>query len=332
MSNGARPFFPWVGGKEKLAPCVYQVLPPRFSQYTEPFGGSGAVLLGLPPDSGRLDIYNDLDADLANLFLCVKERPNALIRELRFLPIHSRAVFLLYKDFLAHEEIHWEVHQKNLREELSVLEDRTCFTEEQAEELRPILRNRLELYDVERAAAFYRNIRGSFSGTVSSFGAKPPRLYNFLHLIWDASKRLEDVVIENKDALPLIRERDRPDGVLYCDPPYFQAEQQYRVSMHGDLQHFHVQLWKALSQCVSFVVLSYNDCPFIRKLYQDFYILAFRRSNPLAKRQGAEYGELILTNYDPRPYLARQLTLFETQAGEQGMELVHIPNAPLKTL
>ena len=330
MGNAARPYFPWVGGKEKLAPYVRRVLPPDFAQFTEPFGGSGAVLLSLPPMPGRLDIYNDLDADLANLMLCVKERPNALIRELNFLPIHSRAIFLLYKDLLAHEDLHWEGYEAHLREELAVLEDRTCFTEEQAEELRPILKNRLELYDVERAAAFYRNIRGSFSGTLSSFGVKPPRLHHFLHLIWEASKRLEDVVIENKDALQLIRERDRPDGVFYCDPPYFQAEQQYRVSRHVDQQHFHIQLWKTLMGCVSFVVVSYNDCPFIRKLYQDFFLLAFRRSNPLSKKQGSEYGELIITNYDPRPYLSRQLTLFDAQADDHGMELIHIPPSPLK--
>lgn len=305
MADTARPFFPWVGGKEKLAPYVYQVLPPAFSLYTEPFGGSGAVLLGLPPVPGRLDIYNDLDADLANLFLCVRERPNALVRELKFLPIHSRAIFQLYKDFLAHEEIHWETHRKNILEELAVLEDRACFTEEQAEELRPILRERLELYDVQRAAIFFRNIRSSFSGTVSSFGVKAPRLYNFLHLLYDASKRLQDVVVENKDAVQLIRERDRPDGLFYCDPPYVEAEQQYRVSMHADLQHFHIQLWKTLRDCAGFVVVSYNDCSFIRKLYQDFFILAFRRATPLAKRQGAEYEELLITNYDPRPYLAR---------------------------
>ena len=330
MGNTARPCFPWVGGKEKLAPYVRRVLPPDFTQFTEPFGGSGAVLLSLPPSPGRLDIYNDLDADLANLMLCVKARPNALVRELRFLPIHSRAIFLLYKDLLAHEELHWETYEANLREELAVLEDRTCFTGEQAKELRPILEDRLGLYDVERAAAFYRNIRGSFSGTLSSFGVKPPRLYNFLHLIWQASKRLEDVVIEHKDAVQLIRERDRPDGVFYCDPPYFQAEQQYRVSRHGDCRHFHIRLWKALTGCVSYVVVSYNDCPFIRKLYQDFFILAFRRSNPLAQKQGAEYRELLITNYDPRPYLSRQLNLFETQTGDCGMELVHIPQSPLK--
>ena len=44
MSNIARPFIPWVGGKEKLVPYVRQVFPDNVSQYLEPFGGGGAVL------------------------------------------------------------------------------------------------------------------------------------------------------------------------------------------------------------------------------------------------------------------------------------------------
>ena len=46
--------------------------------------------------------------------------------------------------------------------------------------------------------------------------------------------------------------------------------------------------------------------------------------------EGAEYGELLLTNYDPRPFLRRQVSLFDSPAGDSGMELVHIPRRPLR--
>ena len=91
VADIARPVIPWVGGNEKLAPYITQVFPPNMKQYLEPFGGSAAVLLSMPPRPGRLDIYNDLNVELSILHLCVKERCNALLRELRFLPIHSRA-------------------------------------------------------------------------------------------------------------------------------------------------------------------------------------------------------------------------------------------------
>ena len=92
----AKPPFPWIGSKEKIAPYILQLFPPKLTQYVEPFGGSGAVLLALPPDPNRLDIYNDLDAELVNLFSCIKECSNVLLRELKFLPIHGRKLFEYY--------------------------------------------------------------------------------------------------------------------------------------------------------------------------------------------------------------------------------------------
>ena len=43
----AKPPFPWIGSKEKIAPYILQLFPPKLTQYVEPFGGSGAVLLAL---------------------------------------------------------------------------------------------------------------------------------------------------------------------------------------------------------------------------------------------------------------------------------------------
>ena len=164
----AKPPFPWIGGKEKIAPYILQTFPPKLAQYVEPFGGSGAVLLALPQDPSRLDIYNDLDAELVNLFSCIKECSNVLLRELKFLPIHGRKLFEYYRDFVAHKEVYFQ----NVQAEIACLGDRSCFTEEQAGELLPIFQERLALFDVKRAAAYYLAIRGSFSATVTSFGVK----------------------------------------------------------------------------------------------------------------------------------------------------------------
>jgi DNA adenine methylase len=37
-----------------------------------------------------MEVYNDYNSNLTNLFFCVKERPLALITELGFLPLNSR--------------------------------------------------------------------------------------------------------------------------------------------------------------------------------------------------------------------------------------------------
>ena len=324
----AKPMFPWVGGKEKLIPYVKQILPTDMKIYVEPFGGSGAMLLALPPDLGRLDIYNDLDSELSNFFLCVRERPLALMRELDFCFLHSRVIFDALKNFLEQKES----YQQFAEEELECLNDRSMFTEEQARNLWPILQERKKLFDVKRAAAFYYSVRGSFSGTRSSFGVKSCDPGRFLHLISLASKRLKDVVVENKPANRLIYERDGPDTCFYLDPPYWSTEKAYLVVNKKSRQyHFHVRLWQMVQKCVGRVILSYNDCEEIRKLYHDnFYILAFQRGNPLAKQKDAEFGELLITNYDPRPYMQGQVTLFDAAEDKYDMELVNIPKHPIK--
>ena len=292
MAGIARPFIPWIGSKKKLIPYIWQVFPPSPKLYLEPFGGGGALLLGMQPKISRMDIYNDFNCDLVNLFLCARECTIQLVQELKFIPFHSRAEFDLLKEFMKHKDL---LQQRIADERNAVME---CFDGEEREELLEILRERSCLFDVQRAAAYYKVCRGSFSGTTTSFGVKPNNLTNFLYLFDDASKRLQDVVIENKDCLDIIRERDGPDSLIYCDPPYFDAESLYAVDFPKEK---HEELHHILSQCKGYIVVSYNDCPFIRSLYGDFYILAFRRNNPLSQKPGATYGELIITNYDPRP-------------------------------
>ena len=177
MAGIARPFIPWIGSKEKLIPYIWQVFPPRPKLYLEPFGGGGALLLGMQPKISRMDIYNDFNCDLVNLFLCARECTIQLVQELKFLPLHSRAEFDLLKEFMKHKEL---LQQRIVDERNAVME---CFTGEEREELLQILRERSRLFDVQRAAAYYKVCRGSFSGTTSSFGVRPNNLTNFLYLL-----------------------------------------------------------------------------------------------------------------------------------------------------
>ncbi len=266
MAGIARPFIPWIGSKEKLIPYIWQGFPSNPKLYLEPFGGGGALLLGIQPKISRMDIYNDFNCDLVNLFLCARECTVQLVRELKFIPFHSRAEFDLLKEFMKHKEL---LQQRIADERNAVME---CFSGEEREELLEILRERSCLFDVQRAAAYYKVCRGSFSGTTTSFGVKPNNLTNFLYLFDDASKRLQDVIIENKDCLDIIRERDGPDSLIYCDPPYFDAESLYAVDFPKEK---HEELHYILSQCKGYIVVSYNDCPFIRSLYGDFLFLRF---------------------------------------------------------
>ena len=56
MAGITRPFIPWIGSKEKLIPYIWQVFPPRPKLYLEPFGGGGALLLGIQPKISRMGL------------------------------------------------------------------------------------------------------------------------------------------------------------------------------------------------------------------------------------------------------------------------------------
>lgn len=57
--------------------------PAEYDRYIEGFGGAAWVLFGLEP-SNRLEIYNDADSNLVNLFRCVKYHAGELQRELQY--------------------------------------------------------------------------------------------------------------------------------------------------------------------------------------------------------------------------------------------------------
>ena len=291
--------------------------PARFALL--PFPGRGGTPAAQSPARGRLAARG------AKLICLFPGAGPGLFSGCKGRKIHGRKLFEYYRDFVAHKEVYFQ----NVQAEIECLGDRSCFTEEQAGELLPIFQERLALYDVKRAAAYYLAIRGSFSGTINSFGVKGLDVERFLKLFPPVSARLKDVPLENKNALQLIRERDKKGSLIYADPPYVKTERLYRVAGKlGRFRRFHVRLWQVLTGRDSYVVLSYNDCPFIRKLYQDWYILSFQRSNPLSQKKGSSFGELIITNYDPRPYMTSQMNLFDEPLGEWELKLVHIPNHP----
>lgn len=75
--------FPYYGGKRRVAPIIWKALGDP-TLYIEPFIGSAAALLGRPLDEGfpggRLEIINDADAFVANLWRSIKHDPAAVAR------------------------------------------------------------------------------------------------------------------------------------------------------------------------------------------------------------------------------------------------------------
>lgn len=302
-----------MGGKKALRKLIYTMFPVRFDRYIEVFGGGGWVLFGKPPDSRGMEVYNDFNSNLANLFYCVKNRPVDFLRELGFLPINSRDEFTIIRDFLDRQEF----DPPYLKQELELAE--RYLPPPDFEEIRAILLKNAEVTDVCRAAAFFKLIRYSYGSGCTSYGCQPCDVRKCFAAIWQASRRLANTVIENKDFEALIRQYDRESAFFYCDPPYYETEGHYAVVFRKE---DHARLRDALSACRGKWMVSYNDCEFIRELYAGYTITAVTRINNLAQRYegGCEFPEVIITNYDPGERAAsqpHQLHLFDMGGGEE---------------
>jgi len=75
-----RPFVKWAGGKSQLVEQLAVRMPERYSAYHEPFVGGGALFFYLTPDKAFL---SDLNEELVNAFLVVKNDCEALLRSLK---------------------------------------------------------------------------------------------------------------------------------------------------------------------------------------------------------------------------------------------------------
>jgi DNA adenine methylase len=173
------------GGKGLLWRWIVQYLP-KSDVYCEAFGGAAHVLLNKEPS--KLEIYNDIDGNLVNLFRVVAD-PKLFRKFLR------RVQPLLYARSLY----------------------KYCV-QTLAEQTDP----------VERAWRWYVALRQSYSGTAGSWayalGYSPKnRAVDWargVDKLQDIHARLRHVQIEQLDWRACLERYDQPGIVWYLDPPY----------------------------------------------------------------------------------------------------------------
>ncbi|BBM89527.1 DNA adenine methylase [Spirochaetota bacterium] len=147
-----------------------------------------------------------------------------------------------------------------------------------------------------RAAVFYVLNRSSFSGVTLSGGMSTghPRFtqssierlreftaHNFL--VAKADYRLS--IAENQDAF------------LYLDPPYRNGQKLYGIKGDAHQSFDHKTLRELLNQRNSWI-LSYNDCPTIRKWYKDYRILKANWQYGMGSHKKS--NEIIIISHDLR--------------------------------
>ena len=259
-------FISWEGGKRILAQQLVAMMP-EHKCYVEVFGGGGWVLFRKDPS--KAEVYNDLNSDLVNLYKVVR---NDLDR------FKGRQFYLLssreeYKRFMA------DIRTREFQD------------------------------DVDRAIAFYYCLRNSFGGKVFGgygYGTTQRSKYRAgLKRLDEAHERLQHVYIEHLSFERLIPNYDRPHTLFYCDPPYAMemARPGGALYQHSFTEEDHVRLRDILKGIKGKFILSYDDHPFVRKLYKArcFRIHQVDRVlRSLNQRPGreAKFGaELVITNY-----------------------------------
>nr|WP_319487224.1 DNA adenine methylase [uncultured Caproiciproducens sp.] len=89
-------FISRIGGKKLLSKEIIHRFPEPFPErYIEVFGGAGWVMFALK-QSAKLEVFNDIDGELINLFRCVKYHCGELEKEIRWV-LNSREMFDDYR-------------------------------------------------------------------------------------------------------------------------------------------------------------------------------------------------------------------------------------------
>ena len=240
------------------------LLPKDCHAYVEPFGGSAAVLLNKP--SSPVEVYNDIDGELVNLFMSVRDYPTDFIRYVQSLP-YSRTLRDTWRKQLYADR--WP-------------KDR-----------------------FERAVRFYYLLRSSFFGHIDKgwrFALKTDeasRLYNCVGEVERIAQRLAHVHIDHKDFRRCIRSYDRPDTMFYCDPPYYSTVP-YRKGIPPFREESHVDLATLLSKIQGRFLLTYNDHSRVRELYKAFKVsevVSRLNTDKMATANRRLFRQLVIRNY-----------------------------------
>jgi DNA adenine methylase len=180
----------WYGGKGSIKSWIIKNLPVS-KTYVEVYGGSGAVIAAKEPC--EVEVYNDINGDLVNLFRCLQNNE-------RYEILKERIEFTLY----------------SLDEFRLAL--RTLETNKDID---------------DRAWAFFVTMNQNFGGVAKTEGRwgrsftsngsmaiNCSRFISKKNILDEYKKRFERVQIDNRDAFQVIRYWDAEDTTFYLDPPY----------------------------------------------------------------------------------------------------------------
>lgn len=222
--------FGYFGSKNKIALQLCTELPPH-NCWVEAFCGSAALTLRKKP--AAIEIINDIDSEITNLFTQLRTNHSELCRQIELTPY-------------AEEEL---INARHPQDNLSDLERARRFLVQSMMAINGV-------FGTERGGFSY-----SDSYTRNGHEARVNRWHNLPERLAQVVKRLKTIRIENKDARKIIkRYLNRPATLIYLDPPYF-ADRTNGYSKDANDEAFHSELLDIANaaSCMIFISGYEND-------------------------------------------------------------------------
>ena len=271
-SPSLHPLIKWVGGKAQLLVKLRSMMPKEYHTYFEPFIGGAALYCNICPNSA---VINDINPKLINLYSAVKSDTDNLISLLDSL----QAQFNGYLTQREREDFYYQIRTQFNIEPLGT---------EQAAHF--VFLNKLCFNGLYR-----ENTKGEFNASFN--GSTSINLYERSNLL-NFAKQLQNTTILNVDFEEACESASAGDFVFF-DSPYYDTFDKYTSMMFLEADHIRLyNLAKHLTDIGCHVMLTNNDCAYIRELYADFNItqVAVKRkvNCDAANRVGSE---IIITNY-----------------------------------
>lgn len=221
----AQPIIPWIGGKRRLA----DLLIPRFPAhrtYIEVFAGGAALYFLRPP--ADVEVINDVNGDLVNLYRVVKHHLEEFVRQFKW-ALSSREVFKWIQD--------------TPPETLTDVQRAARF------------------YYLQQQC-FSGKLEGQTWGTATT--TPPINLLRIEEQLSAAHLRLASTYVERLDWRECMRRYDRPHSFFYLDPPYWQTAG-YGVPFPFEQYEAMAEVLRGLQ---GKAILSINDHPDIRRAFE----------------------------------------------------------------
>ncbi|MGG4774846.1 DNA adenine methylase [Paenalcaligenes sp. Me52] len=225
----AKPIIPWMGGKRRLAKHILPIFP-EHTCYVEPFAG-GAALFFMRPNPAKVEVLNDLNGDLVNLYRVVQHHLEEFIRQYKW-ALTSRQLF------------EWEKMKR-------------------PETLTDIQRAARFFYLQKLAFG------GKSDSPTFGYATTSPSKFGFLRLEEELSMahlRLCQVHVEHLHWADCVKRYDRPHSLFYLDPPYWETAgygNEFGIDEY-------VRMAEVMRTMQGKAILSINDHPDIREIFKGF--------------------------------------------------------------